>query len=222
MQGRGERVQVAARVRAFGLDLFERRIVRRVAVNTLAGGELQRLFGQPFGQPEVEQNDLPLIGDLEILRLDVAMNDGRMLAVQISQCAKQLLAPLDDLVGVKRAAALFEHRHQVVAGDVLHDQELTVALGEMVADFRQRRVAQARQQSGLALEGFEHHLIGEEGLFEGDGVAEALIRSLIDRPHAALSEQPGDEITVLKQCVWSEHVSPLPLSRAIGLTEYKT
>ena len=125
------------------------------------------------------------------------MNDGRVLAVQVSQRAEQLVTPFDDLIGIKRPATFFEHCHQVIAGDVLHHQKLAVAFGKMIADFRERRVSQTGQQSGFALERLEHHLIGEEGLFECDGIAEPLICGLIDRAHAALSEQPHDEITIL-------------------------
>src|SRR6185369_13178096 len=101
-------------------------------------------------------------------------------------------------------------------------QKLAVAFGKMIADFRERRMAQTGQQSSFALERLEHHLVGEEGLFEGDGIAEPLICSLIDRAHAALSEQPHDEITILEQRVWCEHVCSLPLSGAISHAQYKT
>ena len=115
MQRCGQRIKVAACVRAFRFNLFERRIIRCVTVNTLSGGELKRLFGQALGETEVEQNDLPLVSHLQVLWLDVAVNDGRLLAVQVRKRAEQLVAPLNDLGGVERSAALFEHRHQIAA-----------------------------------------------------------------------------------------------------------
>src|SRR5947209_16300849 len=77
IKGRGERVEIATRVRACALNLFKRRVVARVAIDA-RGQARVGLRRRAFGQTEVEQNDLPARRELQVLRLDVAVYDRRL------------------------------------------------------------------------------------------------------------------------------------------------
>ena len=93
IERRGQTVEIAARLCARALNLLKRRVVWRVAENAARRGDTGDLPGKAFGKSEVEQDDLPFIGELQILWLDVSMNGGRVLVVQIDERVQQLVRP---------------------------------------------------------------------------------------------------------------------------------
>src|SRR2546423_8188252 len=118
IESRGERVEVAARVRARALYLFERRVGGRVADD--ARGQWRRLRRVAFGESEVEKDNLAARAELQVLRFDVAMYDGRRLRVQVVERVEELVGPCEHLRGGERAAfALAPHLFNVGAFDGL-------------------------------------------------------------------------------------------------------
>ena len=77
VEGRGQGEEVAAGFGALPADLLQRRVAQRVARQALAGGG--QVPRRPFGQAEIEQDDLVLVGQLEVVGLDVAMQNRRPL-----------------------------------------------------------------------------------------------------------------------------------------------
>jgi hypothetical protein len=114
------------------------------------------------------------------------VDDRRLLAMQVHQRLEQLIGPTQHLRDWEWPRLADQQRRQVIAGDKLHHQELPGRISEEVADPRQRRVPQARQQPGLALEGFVDLGSPRQQALEGHPVAEAGIDRLVDRAHTAL------------------------------------
>jgi hypothetical protein len=187
------------------VHLFERRVVARVAEDAPRRRDARLLRGRALRQAEVEQHDLLARRELQILRLDVAVDDGHLLRVQVVQGVEQLVCPSEHVGDGEGAPALLEHVGEVVAGDVLHDEELPLALGEVVADARQDVMPEVIEEPRLALEGAAQTRVVEEGLFDGDGRAEALVGRDVDGPHAAPPDLLADEVAILQDCVGSDH-----------------
>src|SRR5690348_7899495 len=133
------------------------------------------------------------------------MNDLRILRVQVVERVEQLIGPGQDLIRRKRSALAVHHFRQVVAGDELHHEKLPVALREMIADARQRRMMQTSEQSRLALELFAQTLVRKQRLLQRYSRIETLIDGLVNGAHATLTELAHDAIASLKDCVWRQH-----------------
>src|SRR6266550_495796 len=116
------------------------------------------------------------------------MNYLWVLCVQVIKRVQQLVAPGEYLVRWKRAALVCHHLCQIVAGDVLHDQKLTIAFAKMIAHARQSRMMHARKQTRLALKLSSQALVGKQSFLECDGGIETLIDRFVDCTHAALAE----------------------------------
>ncbi len=207
IEGRAQAIEVAARVGAGALHLFERGVVARVAEDARVGvGGGVRLRGQALRQPEVEEHDLAARRELEVLRLDVAVDDGRLVRVQVVERVEQLVGPAQRVRRREGAAfALLEQLREVGALDELHDEELAGLFDEVVAHFRQRGVAQVVQEVRLALEGFAQGGVVEEGLLDGDRAAEALVGGDEDGAHAAVADLSGHAVAVLEKHAWLDH-----------------
>jgi hypothetical protein len=67
----------------------------------------------------------------------------------------------------------------------------------MVADFWQRGVVQLCEQAGPSLELLSQGVVGDGGLFKGNGSAEPLVRRLVNRPHPTLTEVPDNAVAIL-------------------------
>src|ERR1051325_7557227 len=85
----------------------------------------------------------------------------------------------------------------------------------MVADARQRRMMQTREQTRLALKLFAQTFVSEKRLFQLDGGIESLSDCFVDGAHAALAELAHDPIPALKDCLWRQHQRRLYTSRVI-------
>src|SRR5947209_13467703 len=140
VESRAQRVEVTARVCAAALHLLDGRVVERVAEDAARGGDA-RLQGRALRESEVEQDDLVARQKLQVLRLDVAVYDRRRLCVQVVERVEELVGPSEHLREGEGGAASFQHLGEVFARNVLHDEELPLALLEVVADARKSRVA---------------------------------------------------------------------------------
>ena len=84
IERRPDGVQIAADIRAGALDLLQRRVSRRIPCNA-APTRQARLPECPFGEAEVEQDERAVGGLFEVLRLNIAVQHRRILAVQIGE-----------------------------------------------------------------------------------------------------------------------------------------
>src|SRR5687768_4319018 len=132
-----ERIQITARVGAESLNLFERRVVWRVAKNAGGSRHARDVAGLAFCEAKVKEDDLSTRRDFQVLRLDVAMDDLWILRVQVVERVEQLIRPGQHLIRRKRSALAHHLLRQIVARNELHDEKLTVVLGKVVADTRQ-------------------------------------------------------------------------------------
>src|SRR5215813_2072303 len=130
--------------------------------------------------------------------LDVPVDDWRLLLMQVFQRIEKLVRPLQYHLRRKRAAVLLEQHREVIAGDVLHDQELPRAFCEIIEDYWQRRMTQFVEELRFAFERLAQIVAIDQGLLQGDGAAEAKISGLVDSSHSTLTERTGDAITVLQ------------------------
>ena len=89
------------------------------------------------------------------------------------------------------------HLRKVVAGNVLHNQKLPLALGEVIADSRQRRVMHASEQSCFSLKLLPQAFIGEQRFLQRHSCIEPLVHRFVDGAHATLTEQADDAIAIL-------------------------
>ena len=141
----------------------------------------------------------------QVLRLDVAMDDLRILRVEVIERVEQLIRPGQDLIRRKRSALARHLLREIIARDELHDEKLTVALGKMVADSRKRGMMQPRQESCLTFKLLAQTFIGKQRLFQRHCRIESLIDGLVNCAHSALPELTDDAIPALQDCFWRQH-----------------
>src|SRR6185369_3287403 len=133
------------------------------------------------------------------------MNYLRILRVQVIKRIEQLICPRQNLVRGKRAALASHHLRQVIAGYELHDEKLSISFRKMVADARQRRMMQSREESCLTFELLPQSLFGKQRLFERDCGIETLVDGLVNRTHTALPKLTNDAIASLQNCFRRKH-----------------
>ena len=142
VQRRADGVHIATRIGLSPQNLFEGRIregvAKHAAVSRCHGGVLW----PALGEPEVQKDDLAARRPLQICGFDVPVNNGRLLVVQVAQRVEHGPGPDDDLGWWKTGPTMVEQLAEVIALDELHDQELCLALDEIIDDDRQRGVAQ--------------------------------------------------------------------------------
>ncbi len=111
------------------------------------GGSLGGIGG--FGQAEIHQNRLPIRGDLHIGRLDIAVDDGRVLVVQVGDGGNKLARPIQD--AIYRGNAFFlKNGLQIAAGDKIHHQILRIAHNKMIDHAWKVGMTQSCQKPGFA------------------------------------------------------------------------
>ena len=165
-----------------------------------------------FRQSEIEQHDVALRRELDVGGFDVAVNDGRIDAVQIGQRIEQLIGPSQHSAMVERLSELLQRFFEVAAGHVFHHDVLPRAFVEQVAHFRQVRMRQACEQIGFALEDVAHLFGVEHAQLERNGAAaETPVAAFINRAHAALRNRSHDLITILQESCRRLHTEK-PLS----------
>jgi hypothetical protein len=158
-----------------------------------------------LGQAEVEEDDLAGASQFQVLGLDISVNDGRPMRMQILQRIEQLIGPLQYLIAIKRPASEFQLCGEVITGDELHDKELAIAFDEVIADSGESDVMEAGEQSGFALEGARQLFVAEEGLLERDRRSQAEVDCLVDRAHPAVADHSYDPVSILQDCGRREH-----------------
>src|SRR5688500_14467686 len=121
----------------------------------------------------------------------------RILRVKVVERIKQLIGPGQNLIAGERTSFASHHLRQIIAGDKLHHEKLSVAFRKMVAHTRQCRMVQTSQKPRLAFELLSQTFIGKQRLFQGDGGIETLIDCLVDCAHTALPELANYPITAL-------------------------
>ncbi len=146
------------------------------------------------------------IRQLQVLRLDVAVNDRRILRVQVCQRIEELVGPFENLVGVNRLPRALHHGREVVARNVLHDEESPFPLDEVVHDDRDSTVSEPVEDRGLALERLLEPSSVDDRLLDGNLAAECLINGKVDRAHSTLPEVFLDQVPILEHASSVEHL----------------
>ncbi len=163
--------------------LTHRRLGRQIAELALhhAGVGLLEL-GRRLGETEVGELHLAPLGDEDVGRRDVAVNDAQLFAllaeglVGVAEPATGLDADVDRLLhreALARLAQALDHRLEVHPVDELHDDEVGVVRRADVEDGDDVGVAQAGPQAGLVQ---EHR---DEVLVLGEVRQDALDRDLL-------------------------------------------
>ena len=75
----------------------------------------------------------------------------------------------------------------------------------MVADARQRRMMQTREESCLTFELLPQSLLGKQRLLKRDCGIETLVDRLVNRTHTALPKPAYDAIATLQNCFRRKH-----------------
>ncbi len=197
VEGGPERVNVAAPVGAPGV-LLDGGIPGR---SRLPDDRRRGLPGhEELDEPEVDQHGVALRGDADVVGLNVAVNDGRGLSVQVGQGVQNLLHPPHG-VGLGDDALMRHVVGEREPGDVVHHQVLPPLIRrEDVGDAGQVRVLQARQKFRLLekLPGIG----GVEVLLERHvTVLEAQIARQVDGAHPPLPQKGEDLVAPLQHPV---------------------
>src|SRR5438105_8528979 len=98
--------------------------MQRVADNAHARTCARHLSGCAFRQAEVEQNDLAVRSQFQIRWLDVAVNNGRLVCVQVFERVQQIISPAQDFLRREWLRASFEEFAQITSRNELHDEKL--------------------------------------------------------------------------------------------------
>src|SRR5215207_9016720 len=93
-----QRVKIASWIGSGSLYLLERRVIPRISKNALGRRLVIGVGRIPFRQAEVQKNDLPACVELQILRLDVAVDDRIVLVVEEIESVEQLVRPRENFV----------------------------------------------------------------------------------------------------------------------------
>ena len=136
-------------------------------------------------------------GELQILRLDVAVNNLRILRMQVVERVQKLIRPGQYLIGRKGALLDCQHMGKIFAGDELHHQKLTLTFSEVIANTRQRGMVHARKQPCFSLKLLPQTLISKERLLQCHSGIKTFVNRLVNRAHSPLTELPYDPIAVL-------------------------
>ncbi|MEM4202922.1 MAG: hypothetical protein QXS54_02515 [Candidatus Methanomethylicaceae archaeon] len=95
-----------------------------------------------FGNPEIHQHEGTILSEFQIGRLDVAMNDGRFLAMKVLQDIEQFVSPTQHQP-FRLSAGPMHKLCQIFAGNVLHDQKIATSVAEHIPYAREAVVSQA-------------------------------------------------------------------------------
>src|SRR6185295_988986 len=198
IQRRAQCIDVALRAGAQILNLFKRRVPRRVTKNAGASCATGRVTGLRLCQAEVEKNYASVRSDLQIVRFDIAMNNLPLVRVEINQRIKYLVSPGNYGVSRKWPGLLGNHLSQVLTFNKLHHQKSAIAFGKVVANPRQNEMIQPGHQARLALELFPQLRVTCERLFQRHGVTEPEVDGFINGAHPAFAEVANDLIATLQ------------------------
>ena len=145
-------------------------------------------------EPEVEDLDLPIVAEVDVRRLQIAMDDA--LRVSEAETVGDLLHDAQDLIDRQGLAALDE-LFQVLPLEELHHHVEVALVFDEVEDGDDVRMVELRGVASLALEAFDEIRIGVEGIgddFDGDVALQDRIVTPIDLAHGALTDLADDVV----------------------------
>src|SRR5262249_50265908 len=99
------------------------------------------------------------------------MDYGWPVEMEVFQCVKELIGPIQHFAAFEGLSPDFQEPRQIVARDEFHDQELATILNKMVAHSWEGRVAQSGEQMRFSLKSPRQVIIIEQSLLESDCVA---------------------------------------------------
>lgn len=203
VQRRRKGVQIGARFGTAAFDLFQGRILERIAEET---GRITGLGA--FGKAEIKQHHLAFGGHFQVLRLDIAVQHRRLTAMQIIERGEQLIGPLKYIGNGKWAAVPAEQRTQIGAAEKLHHQEIALGVAEIIDHLWQSRMAQRGQNAGLVSKGVDIFGPAAEHLFERNRITQALIDRLVHGSHTTTTDQSHNLIALMHQRAGLKHCAP--------------
>ena len=192
---------VGAMIRALAADLLGRHVVHRAHQHVTAG-ELGR---QQPGEPEVEDLHRAAVGDVDVCRLDVAVDDAarmRVLEPEADVHRELDLAPEAHSFGTAHA------RLKVFALEELHREiRLTLVLAEVVNrdDVRVRELAGGARLADepLARLGVPFNRRGDD--LQRHHTLDERVEGAVDHPHTALAELLENLITAdRRHATWED------------------
>ena len=183
-----------------------------VGAVVMAQGAGPRPPERQLGQPEVQDLRLAAVGQEDVRRLDVTMDDS--LAVRAVERIGDLDADVDDLVGLQGPGR--EPIPKRLSLHQLHDDERVALVLADVVDRADVRVIQCGGRARLELEpihgvGIVREFVMDE--LQRNGTAEANVFGSVDDAHAAFAQSTDDSIVRNRP---SKHESPVPTERKTG------
>src|SRR3712207_1244613 len=106
--------------------------MRRVANQTGPTCDLRYCLQPALGQTKIQQDDIATLSQLQVLRLDIPMQNRRLLPVQVVEGVQELVGPAQYLWQRERRSTAQEQGMEILAGDELHHQKLTSRIRKMV------------------------------------------------------------------------------------------
>ena len=146
-----------------------------------------KIFGNKFGQAEIENFGLTALGDEDVGGLDVPMDDTS--GVGNVEGIGNLNPEVEDLFDRQRLAV--DVLTQGFAVDELHGDKGDMILFANVVDRADARVVEGRSGVGFAAKtlqslGVLGHAVGKK--FQGDSAIESGVQGLVDHTHSASTE----------------------------------
>ena len=162
-----------------------------------AGGGVLGVGGDGLGQAEVGDLDPAVVGDQDVLGLDVAVDQAGPVGVREGREDR-----LHEGQGARRRhrALLADHVAQRVPGDVLHHEEDDVVVGALVEDGDHVGVVEPRGRAGLADEpGRELLVVAEARVhhLDGAGAVESEVGGLVHAGHPAAGDARADAVAAV-------------------------
>ena len=153
------------------------------------------------GQAEVHELHAPTLGQDQVRRLDVAVDDGRVLRVQV----RERLGRLGEVGEHARrrqtgSAPLAQQPRKVGAVHPVHRHDVPVAVEEVLSHQRQRRMGGNRKQDARLVEQLvAQPLVAHLADLQRDDSVVLAVERLDHVPLAARAERPQHLVAVLDQ-----------------------
>ena len=208
VQGRAKAVDVRPGV---GLAHAAELLRGSIADGAQTGGVRQVLLLVFPGGAEVDEGHVAVGLQHDVGGLHVAVDDGRVLAVQIAQHVTELLRPFDDvLLGLR--AELLQGLAQRVALDVVHDDDEGFVRVDDIDDAGEVGVIELFENVGLGHQALLHRLKVQDAVLanflDGPLLVGLLVHGEIDHAHAALADLVQNFILAVYQRSDFEHIDP--------------